>query len=334
MSISLRRSATSSIILSACLITAALIGRSAAAADAARKPIAAKPQMRLFVGPRQLSTLLQTEIVQTELTLKPEQLRKLAEVRLRWLAWSAPQLGKDPTNEALFAFHRELDAKQEEHFVGIERVLTPAQHGRLDEITLQLYLPYTFYAGLGLELDDHLRLTTLQRKRTYRYAQDHCNLVCAMYDGRDRFDREDWDRHRAEERVWRAALLAELTPEQRTELKALCGREVRLERLQEQIWTACIAEALATNELVQDPKPELYHRDPTTGKARGHTDEQEAEMETLLEDEAAERAEAEARPSAGGRSSKPRRGTPPTKAKQLNRGERAEAKVAPPAAAR
>lgn len=256
LSDSLRCSKSKIVVALACVV-AAWLGRAASAAGAEGEPVALpKPEMRLQVGPSPLLHLFATEIVRSELALTSEQQRQLDALHLIM----AKRKGTFPTQgtpEEKHAFNLTIEKLGDEQFVGIERILLPAQKARLDEITLQLYLPYTFYAGSSLELDDYLGLSEPQRKRTYRYAFDHVSTVSAMYDRGDQQDRWSWDEHRAQEREWTSKLLAELTEEQRARLKALGGKEVRLEALQEQLWQACIARALASGGLVQDPKPEL-----------------------------------------------------------------------------
>lgn len=282
---SLRCSKLKIVAALACVTAAAWLGRSTNAVGNDGIPVAlAKPEMRLQVGPSSLLHLFATEIVRSELALTSEQQRQLDALHLIM----AKRKGTFPTQgtpEEKHAFNLTIEKLSDEQFVGIERILLPAQKARLDEITLQLYLPYTFYAGLSLELDDYLGLSEQQRKRTYRYAFDNVSTVSAMYARGDRSDRLSWDEHRAEEREWSSKLLAELTEEQRARLKSLGGKEIRLEALQEQLWNAGIARALATGRLVQDPKPELWKRNPTTGARRGYTNDELQERMSVHEGE-------------------------------------------------
>lgn len=266
LSDSLQCSKSKVVVALACVVVAAWLGRAASAADLERAPAAAaNPEMRLLVGPCSLLLLFETEIVRGELAFTPEQRAKFDEWQHRWRTWNPPFPTNDGAGEqrAWFAAREQL---YDETFAAIERILVPAQKTRLDEITLQLYLPYALHAGCALDLDEHLGLGDPQRQRIYRYAEENIRPSVMRYELGNWIERQEWDRFRTNEGLWTPALLAELTAEQRARLKTSAGTEVSLSQLQEQLWKVCIAEATARGRLVQEPSPELTKRHPTSGQ--------------------------------------------------------------------
>lgn len=266
------------------VVAALLLASSTSHADGFIRPLPPPtPEMRLYTGPRQLYLLLQTESVIVELSFTAEQRAKLAEAHKRWVPRfrAFPDTGSQAEQDA---WHLDFERNFDEFSLAIEQILSPPQKTRLDGITLQLFLPYLFHAGCGLDLDERLALTPQQRRRVYRYHRDHVTGVCEMYGRGDAADRASYDGYRAEERTWRAALLAELTAEQQAELKSLGGKQVSLGRLQEQLWTACLAEARSRGASAQDPRPELFYRLPSTGRRLGWTSEQLAEIRAFHEE--------------------------------------------------
>jgi hypothetical protein len=241
--------------------TALVIGRAASAADDVDVPAP-----RAVAGPDRIMELLQTPIVRNEMAFTEKQQQAIDALDARRLERYKTKLNWEAPEAEKVAFYTGHHAFQDETFLAIETLLTPAQKKRLDELIFQAYFPYTFCWWHEFRMPEFLEFSEQQKADLKRICDASLDSSCPLYSTGEPRERDIWRRKRKAERIAAAKILAPLTAGQIQRLKQREGEQIALAELQDQLWSVFVREIRVTGGWRQDPRPETKPRDLATGR--------------------------------------------------------------------